>query len=109
MSKRKHKPGWSRSGLTAFAAAPGKIEGRPHVDEKPTSPDIAAHIGRLVGEMHWLADLMKVHGGFEGKMLQHAEELHGAADIVNGWAEGIRNQTEGATSSHIFPTHPQTR
>lgn len=63
-----------------------------------TKPDtlsrqqLAGLIGSLSGQMHGLADLMQVYGGFDGEMQKHAGELHGAADIAQGWAEGILDE-----------------
>lgn len=89
--KRKHKPGWSRADLTAFAAEPGKVFGRQHVDEAaPSWTAVAARVAALAIDMHDIADELEHYGGLDAHAVDRAAELHGAAETVKGWADEIR-------------------
>lgn len=61
-------------------------------DAKDTASvtQVADYLLSLSDEMRRLADLIIDHGGLGADIRQHAKEMHGAADITQGWADEIR-------------------
>jgi hypothetical protein len=100
--KRKHKPGWSRAGLTAFAGPATRsqcADSSRHcsVDYLPPMfrDSLADRVLALSDLMHSVAVELEYFGGFDPLALPRAEELHGAADIATEWATEIRNAFGG--------------
>lgn len=59
--------------------------------ETEASDNLCYRLEAMATEMQSVSELMRYQGGFNAEMVQHANELAGAAGIARGWADGIRD------------------